>query len=275
MKLITVDILSDYLSGATFFQIREEEMSSSDMPSVTFCFYTRKSIDFENEFSAFFEYRSFNHPTRTKAWIDRGYLNQTLFEPLNVVDDNQGFKRYCFLLRWKRPIISYRLVYYQYLLQVSGQWLNLFFKFSHEEHIDHYTVYVTSEENAYGVVTQNWLDGDVIEAQHSENIRRILHQIIINDMCEYNYLEGSCSNQPYYECLADRCKQFFQEGQASVGNEKNVSLPKTDTGILIYTSLHSSQDGVNFCVYVLLCATQIVRNQDLGKDWHTKFSSPG
>ena len=70
-----------------------------------------------------------------------------------------------------------------------------------------FTVWVTSEENSYGLDLDKWFDGKVnpIKVQNQKGI-------LIDGVTEYKNMDGKCSQHSYYECLANRFKAInFQK----------------------------------------------------------------
>ena len=60
-------------------------------------------------------------------------------------------------------------------------------------------IFLTSELNSYGVVLNHWYDGNVepFELQNGK-----LHMLRITNLRKYKYLEGTCSKQSFYQCVA-------------------------------------------------------------------------
>ena len=68
------------------------------------------------------------------------------------------------------------------------------------------TVILTSEKNAYGVVVNKWYDGMASQEKAKNGMK-----FFINEVTEYRKMEGTCSNQSYFECLADRLVNMDQK----------------------------------------------------------------
>ena len=64
---------------------------------------------------------------------------------------------------------------------------------------------VTTETNSYGWTRDRWMDGktDVIQV----DLNRIV-DLKINEVVEYQYLSSLCSQDSYFECLAERFANF-------------------------------------------------------------------
>ena len=81
------------------------------------------------------------------------------------------------------------------------QYYIYFYRLPDDKHIDA-KVYVTTEENAYGVVFEKWYDGSV-EPFDLQN--RYFYFLTISDIKETRYLTPE--TLPYYKCLASQRKK--------------------------------------------------------------------
>ena len=82
-------------------------------------------------------------------------------------------------------------------------------------------VYVTTEENAYGVVAGRWMDGEVVPFR----LKRGKYVFVnLDNVHQYNYLIHSCTEQSYYQCLSSELTK--EENCAEHGGMCDaVSLP--------------------------------------------------
>ena len=127
-------------------------------------------------------------------------------------------------------------------------------------------VYVTSEENSYGVVERKWFDGMV---QNSKGIafekegnfgetRKII------EMTEYHKLHWRCSHESYHECLARRYNDLALRIQLDKSNKSEecqkhclpFTLPKVGnitmpvcTNRLCYNLASSILENLKFDIY--------------------------
>ena len=71
-------------------------------------------------------------------------------------------------------------------------------------------VWVTSEENAYGLTNENWHDGSIEMINGNEIILpyQAYTEIEIFEVDEFQNLEPGCSHESYYDCLATRFTKF-------------------------------------------------------------------
>ena len=83
--------------------------------------------------------------------------------------------------------------------------------------------YITSEQNAYGAVTQKWYDGEVSKLHLKKNI---LTRIRLENIHEYNYLGNDCSPHSFYDCVSFQLKTANTSSCAGQGGMcEAVSLP--------------------------------------------------
>lgn len=221
-----MSLYEEYVSRDTVTNVSKEEMSIRDNPTVTVCFYSKQSIDFENGFHGFFENINMDSTRQGTGRIitKNGTLDTTLIRSLYALSEN-GFKRHCFLIRkWKTTL--------QGIPRVENDFVRLYFKFKGpiENNVTKATVYFTSEENAYGAVSQKWLDGDVTWSQFSWPLsmkgKRVM--ITVTSMVEFNYLGELCSKQAYYDCLASKLTDTGEkESHQGADIGEVVSLPQT------------------------------------------------
>ena len=60
-------------------------------------------------------------------------------------------------------------------------------------------VYITSEDNAYGVINQRWFDGHVFKFHLVRNEQPV---VMLDNVNQYDYLD--CSDESFYKCLAQQ-----------------------------------------------------------------------
>ena len=70
---------------------------------------------------------------------------------------------------------------------------------------------LASEENSYGLTQKEWFDGelDVLRWNNTRGQEGVMFKIA--DVIEYQYLKSTCSQESYYQCLADRFVNFPPE----------------------------------------------------------------
>ena len=63
---------------------------------------------------------------------------------------------------------------------------------------------MTSQENSYGFIVEKWFDGKVELVDGQSDI----FDVLIVNVIEYQYLKSACSQDSYYQILADRFELF-------------------------------------------------------------------
>ena len=105
-----------------------------------------------------------------------------------------------------------------------------------------FTVWVTSEENSYGLDLDKWFDGKVnpIKVQNEKGF-------LIDGVTEYKKMDGTCSQLSYYKCLANRFKAIdFQKESKQLNAMMNSSCPFQEVCIPIPLPL-GPKDDIPIC----------------------------
>ena len=127
---------------------------------------------------------------------------------------------------------------------------------------DIWDIYFTSNENSYGALTQNWLDGEVEEWYFSRiSFLGKLVNFRISKITEYSSNLQECTDQPYYNCLATvlaeskECEQYG--GVCEVMSLPTANLKKCLTHDAftcssnlfwdIFKSKECRRDGKKYC----------------------------
>ena len=86
-------------------------------------------------------------------------------------------------------------------------------------------VWITSEQNSYGIVTKNWFDGEDTSDYDADTIQTGDGDLIkITKVTEYQNLNLLCSQDSFYQCLGKR----FQEQNFSTIIERHSNVPECD-----------------------------------------------
>ena len=99
-------------------------------------------------------------------------------------------------------------------------------------------VWVTSEENSYGVAEERWFDGITVNPSlllFIEPITRYCYsRLNIHEVTEYKNIASICSKYSYYECLAKRfADEDLSKHSISLGTGHNCTF--TNDKCLPYT----------------------------------------
>ena len=82
-------------------------------------------------------------------------------------------------------------------------------------------VYLTSEKNTLGILTNQWMEGEMFEFE----IKQHLHKVLDIKQEKYIYLEKKCSNESFYECLVKRIVASDFKNCPKKCNPKTFTLP--------------------------------------------------
>lgn len=187
---------NEYALGETNTVLSKQPLTTKDNPKVSICFGGRKNILFDADFTA--NYRYWNG----SSWK----IDQTMVRKLAVLDEPV---MNCFMFKEVNE-------------DISGQkkiYLEIIFK--DETAILQPWVYITTEENSYGVVTQRWLDGEVFKFRLYKNEEFFVK---LNSVHQFEYLKHLCSENSFYRCLLEK---MVDSGDCSEhgGLCEAVSLP--------------------------------------------------
>ena len=106
--------------------------------------------------------------------------------------------------------ICYKLTMKENTTTLMRNFIGLEFKESlPKEDIPEVKFYFTSENNSYGVIPIDFIEGNVLMLPVKVE-KKLWHKVKLSPM-EYEKFEltSECSQNSYYECLADRYKNFF------------------------------------------------------------------
>ena len=107
--------------------------------------------------------------------------------------------------------ICYKLTMKENTTTLMRNFIGLEFKESlPKEDIPEVKFYFTSENNSYGVIPIDFIEGNVLMLPVKVE-KNLWHKVKLSPM-EYEKFEltSECSQNSYYECLADRYKNFVQ-----------------------------------------------------------------
>ena len=208
LLILTVFFVSsacgEFTEGKTHFVETNVALTTQDNPTITVCFGTTSNITFNSDFTT--RYRYWNK----SSWA----VDETMIRKMSVVATTRTEYQNCFMFKKVAEDISGDKKIY----------LELTFT---EELLDSVNsfkpwVFITSEENAYGVTTQRWFDGEVFKfylQKHKESF------IELSDIHQYEYLKHMCSVDTFYECVIETMSssgECLKHG----GLCEAVSLPK-------------------------------------------------
>ena len=103
-------------------------------------------------------------------------------------------------------------------------------------------VYLTSEKNTLGILTNQWMEGEMFEFE----IKQHLHKVLDIKQEKYIYLEKKCSNESFYECLVKRIVASDFKNCPKKCNPRTFSLPKSEE----FDKIPSCEDNEKPCANI-------------------------
>ena len=227
--------VSEFLDGKTAYYVTKSEITKEDIPTFTICFVHKdERLKHGTNFS--FAIKSGNtnghnheleeghnnlaqlHPASEKYGIPHQLVLKTLkveqnFDSIQAgnTDTIDWLMRHCLKVSPIEETTDLSLVERGYVFGISFTNTNSTPK--------ELTLYITSEQNAYGATTEKWYSG-VVEPyvlKHQTN-----HYIHIK-VKEYNHLQDNCQTQSYYQCLTSKLAENTTCGEVC----SPVTLPTT------------------------------------------------
>ena len=195
-------VYKEYSEGATKFMVSQQPLSTYDNPTVTVCFWSKVELEPGIHFT--YQYWYWNG-----GWTLLGTdADKSRFLKIMVADGGEVLRN-CFMFKKLREDL------------LQNKYVELYFNFLQEDIVHAGFVYLTTEENAYGVVAQRWFDGEVTEV-HLKKHSTIY--VVLDDNHQFEYLNNSCTSQSFYQCLAS----FLRDSKGCTGHGgicEAVSLP--------------------------------------------------
>lgn len=195
----------EYTKGETNTGLSTVPLTAGDNPTVTICFGDiMEDVEFKTDFTA--KYRYWNGATH-QTWD----IDETMMRKLAVVDDSV---RNCFLFykvnknidRDKR--INLDITFNDPTIGEEDDYDDEYYEYDDTEDKKAW-VYITTEENAYGVINQRWFDGEVFKFYLN---RFEEFSVMLDDVKEYKYLQSTCSDNSFYRCIS---KQMVHSNDCS------------------------------------------------------------
>ena len=208
--------VAGYMDGDTIFVETREEITTDDIPSTTIC----------TGFT-YPEYLNLTH--RTENQSDAEYLSKSAEMVIEVAENGHTAKQNLTLqndsMQFSDLVITMKQVHVEGDTTRSKIYLKKCFSITVKSRNGESKRYIntkdfrlsldmmiskpypslrffglTSKENSYGFIVEKWFDGKVqIVDQQSD-----IFDVLIVNVIEYQYLKSACSQDSYYQILADR-----------------------------------------------------------------------
>ena len=205
--LFLEETLKQFNEGATYFQQTKSHMSVTDIPTLTFCFEDSNSFVFGENFTIELGTQNLNSIIPLNEGvnkIDQGIPHDIFLRTMKVRQFDAVTARICF----KISPMTKKGPEHQNLMPntVVFELMIHFYEDTQEERSNHpkppkkATLYITSEENAYGVTLLNWFEGEV---EPYTLLQGNYNQINVQ-VKEIHHIPDHCQQQSYYLCLANK-----------------------------------------------------------------------
>ena len=214
-------MIKEYLEDNTSFSITQQSMSKEDLPTVTMCLKSESSAikmrygrdltiqTIDSKIEPWLPEANTTIRTLVEGNNDYGFMGQkrlTTLEQLRVSQQWSSVSIDQTCIKMKLNLLEKQLVGRQSLSYGTVYDMGMFIITLSEEIADTVqgsTLFITSENNSYGVVLTRWLDGNV---QPFQLKRGGLHDIMITNVKRYQYLKEKCQDMSYYGCLGQKLK---------------------------------------------------------------------
>ena len=215
----------EYVEGRTNYLTSSHTLSTEDHPTISVCFDHTENLSFENMTFITIVANATDNETNTRTDADvelkegdnivrgaDGIVRLIHLEKLFTFDERSWTRRNCFKMRqhFEDPEITMG-----FLTHRDGVTLGDFFiEFPEDNTTDHNAhLYMTSEENAYGIVVKHWYDGQV---DHIPLKAGWYYNLSINGVDEYRYLKESLHHEPcvqesFYQCISNKLAEAFKD----------------------------------------------------------------
>ena len=212
-------MIKEYLEDNTSFSITQQSMSKEDLPTVTMCLKSESSAikmrygrdltiqTIDSKIEPWLPEANATIRTLIEGNNDYGFMGQkrlTTLEQLRVSQQWSSVSIDQTCIKMKLNLLEKQVVGRQSLSYGTVYDMGMFIITLSEEIADTVqgsTLFITSENNSYGVVLTRWLDGNV---QPFQLKRGGLHDIMITNVKRYQYLKENCQSLSFYGCLGQK-----------------------------------------------------------------------
>ena len=196
----------DFLAGHTYYVSTNHKLSLRDLPSITVCL-TYSSPDFGLRGQSVKIYSRIQE-------VDKKYGESQIQKKESVLLEENKIVKTMFNLDLHLMKMFRESKPDEYCLRIKSNWngdkeINIgsvlfdlafeFENFSVDPSLVGFDVWISSEDNSYGMGKERWFDGAIekITPEFDDGIW-------IDHVIEYEKMEGTCSKESYYQCLGKR-----------------------------------------------------------------------
>ena len=224
----TWGVFVKFFDGQTSFS--QYEVPITEIPTVTFCFIKtdmpQTKYEYGTDFRIEYLYEGGLKP-HISIFLAKGDNSNALEETVNVQKLITFLMGYCYKISVANPSVTHSRGFYIHFNESIN-----------EKDLPSIKVYVTSEENAYGVVMNKWRNGKLATTE----INKYMANSVSLKQENYEYLSanGKCSQETFYECLGRL--QAIRLGDAKCSIFSFPSLPICKNNETYYASYMALKD---------------------------------
>ena len=232
--LFVKETLEQYHEGVTYFQETKSVMSVRDIPTLTICFEDTESLEFGKHFTVenYKDQSKLLKEGKNVPKSDQSMSYDLFLKTMKVFQHVKETKRRCIAIS---PMTENRLKHQNLRPYMQLFDLRIIFNSSFSSDTKS-SLYITSEENSYGVTGQKWFEGEVKEypLKFGRN-----HYINVQ-VKELQHLPDRCHKQPFYVCLADKISK-----NTSCSNSQctTITLP-TNTKFIDFDQCKTEEEHI-------------------------------
>ena len=217
---VLIPLMNDFLKGSTNYSLQNLEISLDDLPTVSLCVELRgKRIPNTNPQKYDYERMLYGKAFTIDVKVIEHKNNTITLEEDTSIQTLYGIQ---VSLKEFRQTRNEKWQCYQIVMKSNGNHAiemdifrtQIIFKFeSYSLFPENAYVWLTSEDNSYGLVGGKWFDGDVtkltLENSYFKGILLpAIYQVKVFKVTEYIGLISACSPDSYYKCLAERFANY-------------------------------------------------------------------
>ena len=221
-------MFQEYLDGASYIKISQAPITKDDIPVATICLSSNRKMKYGKDYKIQVQNVQVNQLNSSFLSLLEGQNNyqyndsRTIFlKELTVSDQEYLRKQSCLSMNMKlnaekwAPFLGTPR-FGVFIIDLSEEMRN--------SSTNNPTLYLTTQENSYGVVSNRWWNGRAEPFEITGGFRNIQ----INSIQKYENLPGTCSHDSFAQCAGSKIRkkhQCLENGLTCAP----VSLPRQNT----------------------------------------------
>ena len=272
-----INMVEEYLSGNTYFDVSKQPIRREDLPTATVCFLASTEFNYGRDFTLqTLAIQGDNVSIVSLAEGSNEYnyhgRRMKLLRQLVVRRSTPFMRRSCISLDMRLQENFYmnaegKTAHY------LGTFIITLSKNIDTEPIHDALLYLTSEENSFGAVYLKWFDG---KAEPFRLHKGGYNTVQIPTIRRYEYLEGTCQHTSFYECVGSNfkhLKECYENGSPCSPYSIPNNVPRIcQRGGVIHQCKKSYWSLWGKCMKKKPCRVQEYEMQEV-KEWSGKGNS--